>query len=122
VTTKAERMWMDDATRLGCIVCRLHRGVYMTAMIHHILRGGRRIDHLHTLPLCYAHHSAGVRTAEFVSRHPWHREFERRYGTEYELLEKTRELIAAASTGAQHAPRDACETGLCAGSPAPVQG
>jgi hypothetical protein len=82
--------YMRDIASLGCIVCRLFDKGKTPADAHHILRGGRQIDDFHTIPLCFPHHRAGLNNDEFVSRHPWHREFERRYGTEDELLAHTR--------------------------------
>jgi hypothetical protein len=32
----------------------------------------------------------GVKNAEYVSRHPWKKEFEKRYGTEWELFEQVK--------------------------------
>jgi hypothetical protein len=43
--------------------------------------------------LCPTHHRLGIKTNLFVSRHPWKREFERRYGTEMELLDKVKALL-----------------------------
>lgn len=95
--TSAERDWCDQITRLGCIVCYLHGFGHTPAAVHHILKGGRRIGHMHTIPLCYTHHNSGVNTRIAVSRHPYRAEFERRYGTESYLLGKTRELVCAST-------------------------
>lgn len=46
---KAEREWMDFIARQGCSICR------SPAEVHHITKGGRRIDHLHSIPLCMMH-------------------------------------------------------------------
>ena len=75
----------------GCIVCR-KQGYDSPAEIHHILSGGRRMGHDHVIGLCAVHHRGQVNNEEAVSRHPWRTEFEKRYGTELELLEQTREL------------------------------
>jgi Recombination enhancement, RecA-dependent nuclease len=75
----------------GCIVCR-QAGYESPAEIHHILSGGRRMGHYHAIGLCAVHHRGQVNNAEAVSRHPWRTEFERRYGTELELLEQTRTI------------------------------
>lgn len=83
--------YMRDIASLGCIVCRKTGKGKTPAEAHHLLHGGRQIDDFHTIPLCVPHHRAGVNTAEFVSRHPWRKEFEARYGSEAELLELTRE-------------------------------
>lgn len=87
--TKAERQWMQAIADLPCIVCRSR-----PVCVHHLLDGGRRISHEHTIPLCWQHHQSGRNDAQIVSRHPWKRAFEKRYGTEMELLEKVRRMVA----------------------------
>ena len=87
--TKAEKKWMASVAELGCIVC-LNAGFgYVPCCVHHILESGRRKGHLHTIGLCPGHHASGLNTEKVVSRHPWLKEFERRYGTEKELWKKT---------------------------------
>ena len=90
--TKAEKKWMAAVADLGCIVCLDEHG-YVPCHVHHILVAGKRSGHLNTIGLCPTHHSSGIRNAFAVSRHPFRREFEARYGTEWELLLKTKELI-----------------------------
>lgn len=60
-----------------------------------LLKSGRRMGHLFTLPLCQAHHRGHRNDDVCVSRHPYRTAFERRYGTEAALLERTRELLGA---------------------------
>lgn len=83
--------YMRDIASLGCIVCRKIGRGKTPADAHHLLRGGRQIDDRHTIPLCFPHHRSGLNTDEVVSRHPWRKEFEARYGSEEELLALTRE-------------------------------
>jgi hypothetical protein len=90
--TKLER-WFKQLEDIGCIVCRNEMGVVSPPDIHHIQRNGRRVDDFHTIPLCPLHHRSGVNSKEYVSRHPWKKEFERRYGTEWELFNQTLELV-----------------------------
>ena len=85
MTTKAERAWMDAISQLPCCVCGSG-----PVHVHHILSGGRRIGHLSTIPLCFNCHASGRNDEQVVSRHPWKREFEKRYGTEQQLLERVR--------------------------------
>ena len=92
--TKEQKAFQALARDLGCIVCK-GEGVDSPAEIHHILSGSRRIGEYSVLGLCQIHHRGQINTAKAVSRHPWRREFEARYGTEKELLEKTRELCGA---------------------------
>lgn len=93
--TQAERAWMDRITRLGCIVCLLHGKGRSPAVPHHMLRGGKRIGHLHTIPLCDpGHHQYPQPGSKKIARHPNKARFEAAYGTEEYLLERTRELVA----------------------------
>lgn len=84
--TVAERAWMDWIVAHGCIACQRDGLGHRAAAVHHILRGGQRMGHLHTLPLCDPGHHQGGQPLGMVSRHPWKARFEARYGTEYELL------------------------------------
>ena len=95
MTTKAEQEWMDSITQLGCIVCLREGFGYVPAAVHHLLHGGRRIDHLNTIPLCDpGHHQNAPYSSGQISRHPNKRAFEQRYGAERELLEDARQRVA----------------------------
>jgi len=83
--------WFQILTDMGCIVCLNESGVRSPPDIHHILKNGQRVDDLHTIPLCPHHHRLGVNNDEYVSRHPWKKEFEKRYGTEWDLFEQVKE-------------------------------
>jgi hypothetical protein len=62
--------------------------------VHHILRGGVRMGHLYSLPLCDPGHHQNGGQFGMVSRHPFKARFEQRYGTEAELLQRLRVKIA----------------------------
>jgi hypothetical protein len=95
MATKAEQQWMDAITQLGCIVCHLQGRGYVPCAVHHILSGGKRIGHKATLGLCDpGHHKNAPSDSGEVSRHPTKAQFEAKYGTEEELLEKTMQLLA----------------------------
>ena len=97
--TQSEARHMAAVQSLGCIVCR-NLGLGPTpAEIHHPLKNGRRMGHKYVLPICFLHHRKGVNTDQHVSRHPWKREFERRYGTERELLGQTERDLAMMAKG-----------------------
>ena len=89
-----KKEWFKAISDLGCIVCLNEHGIKSDPDIHHLLKNGKKIDDLHTIPLCPTHHRFGVNNDQAVSRHPWRVEFERRYGTEIELLANTKNLIA----------------------------
>lgn len=91
--TAEEAAWMNLIQEFGCIVCALHYGVKSKSEIHHLKSGDRRMGHLFTLPLCYAHHRGGAGDGDFISRHPWKRRFEKVYGFELDLLEKLKGLV-----------------------------
>jgi hypothetical protein len=86
---------MEAVQALGCIACLVDgKGYYVAEEIHHVLSGGRRRGHKFVLPLCYVHHRSGTNNVYSVSRHPWKREFERRYGTEQKLLAVVDEMLS----------------------------
>lgn len=85
---------MDRICQLGCVVCRLVYGVFSPAVPHHILSGSKRKGHLWTIPLCDPGHHQNPKEG-MIARHPTKARFEAAYGTEEELLEKTRQMIAA---------------------------
>jgi|SRR3990167_3133598 len=92
--TKDETAWLSAITQLGCCVCRINGISGTPAVPHHLLSGGRRIGHLDTIPLCDpGHHQNPQPGSGKIARHPTKRQFERAYGTEAELLERTRELV-----------------------------
>lgn len=88
--TAEARRWMDFIVSFGCIACWIDGMAPRPACIHHILRGGVRMGHLHTIPLCDPGHHQGGEPLGLVSRHPWRARFEAKYGTEEELLARMR--------------------------------
>ncbi len=93
--TADEQRHMDRVRALGCIVCRLHLNESTPAAIHHVDGKTKPDAHFKTLGLCFYHHQGGANTSLYVSRHPYKAEFEKRYGTEKYLLEKTKNLLEA---------------------------
>lgn len=95
MASKAEREWMSRIVEIGCIACYVMGYPGTPGAVHHLLRGGRRIGHLATICLCDPGHHQKSPTPEKISRHPFKARFEKAYGTEEELLAKTRELVKA---------------------------
>lgn len=90
---KKER-WFNALTQIGCIVCWKEFGLRSPPDIHHLHRNGnRRVDDFHTIPLCYYHHRAGLNNDMYASRHPWKKEFEKRYGSEWDLFKDVQEMV-----------------------------
>ena len=84
---------MDSVSQVGCIVCKVHYDCFTPAEVHHIDGKTKPGAHLKTIGLCYRHHREGVNNEMYVSRHPFKAEFVKRYGTEFDLLEKVQEII-----------------------------
>ena len=90
---REEKIWMDQITQIGCIVCLKLWDLQTPAEVHHIQGKTRPGSHLMTIPLCYAHHRAGKDMGMLTSRHPNKHRFEERYGTEAELYELTKRKV-----------------------------
>ena len=84
--TSDEKTHMEAIASLGCIVCLIHHGVYSPTELHHIDGRTKPGAHFHIIPLCYRHHREGADCEEYTSRHPHKKRFERRYGTEINLM------------------------------------
>lgn len=92
--TKQERIHLDRLARLGCIVCRGLGYDDSPAEIHHprALAGmGQRSSHFDAIPLCPSHHRTG---GYGIALHAGQKAWESQFGTELELLEKVRALLA----------------------------
>jgi hypothetical protein len=90
--------WFNALVDMGCIVCRNEMQVYSPPDIHHIHRNSRRVDDFHTIPLCPNHHRLGLNNEQCVSRHPWKKEFEKRYGSEWDLYEQVTRYISSCNS------------------------
>ena len=88
--TKAEREHMGIVAGSFCIVCRNEGLGESPAELHHprfLAGGGQRSSHMDVIALCPLHHRLG---GYGVAIHSGQEEWERRHGTEAELLEQTR--------------------------------
>ena len=81
--TSAEDRHMDAVAELGCVVCRIHLGVFSPAAIHHIDGKTKPGAHMRVLPICPNHHTNG---GYGVALHSGRVEWEKRYGTQAELM------------------------------------
>ena len=93
VKTKAEKERLQTIAEMPCYAC-FQDGVETQSEVHHIRslkRGsgmGLRPPHSDTIPLCPAHHRNSK-----ISVHLGKKEFEKRYGTEQEILKKVNREI-----------------------------
>tara|TARA_Y100000114_G_C11664082_1_gene280468 strand:+ start:502 stop:804 length:303 start_codon:yes stop_codon:yes gene_type:complete len=79
---KKDRKRFDTLRQIGCIACGKNEPV-----IHHIRKNtglSLRPNHEHTIPLCAFHHNMGNESVHLNKS-----VFEKKFGTEKELLEET---------------------------------
>ena len=88
--TKSESTYMSKVAELGCIVCRNEFGLFSPAAIHHIEGRTKEGCHYKILPLCPNHHQYG---GYGVALHAGRAEWEKRYGTQAELLKQVDRLL-----------------------------
>ncbi len=83
---KAVQDYMNRVAELGCWICS------RPANLHHITTGvgmSQRASDYDVIPLCPDHHQHG---GYGVAIHAGKKEWERRYGSELEILKKVRAL------------------------------
>ncbi len=84
---------MAKLVELGCVVPLEDGDCGSPPQLHHPRMGqglGQRAPHTDCIPLCERHHISGGYGVAF---HAGRKEFERKYGTELELLAKVRRLL-----------------------------
>ena len=89
--TKADKERIQAIADLGCIVCRLEGLGKTPAEVHHIRSDvgmGQRSKQI--IPLCPLHHRLG---GWGYALHGGQAEFEKRYGTELELVAAVENLL-----------------------------
>ena len=90
--TKDEKRYMADAASLGCIACRLSWYGHTPAELHHPRSGqgmSQRASNMNVIPLCPQHHR-GTMHPQVASIHMDKARFEALFGTEAELVGRTR--------------------------------
>ena len=88
--TKADKERFSKIVDIGCIACKRYHAVFSPCAIHHIDGKTKPGAHKKTIGLCGAHHQTG---GYGVALHSGKAVFEKKYGTEQELLEYQNELI-----------------------------
>lgn len=88
--TKAEKAHKEALTGIGCIVCRKEFGITDgPVQLHHLRSGGwGKGDYTTLIPLCYEHHMGDEGIHGMGTK-----AFERRYGSQVELLNIAKGLI-----------------------------
>jgi len=93
--TNAEIKFQNRVAQIGCIVC-LNNGIEnYEVSIHHIDGRTRPEAHRKVLPLCHRHHQLqdNETSKRWYTLHANKAEFERNYGSQYDLLNQCMELI-----------------------------
>jgi len=89
---KADKIRYTALAEIGCIVCRAS-GVRTPPEMHHLRCSGsmgKRAPNTDTIPLCHTHHrTGGYGVAYHAGRAVW----ERKFGTELQLLARTNEML-----------------------------
>lgn len=92
----ADKRHLNRLSAIGCIVCRIEGFPQTPCEIHHPRAGygmGQRAPNSEAIPLCPAHHR-GVNHPAVPSIHLDKSNFIAQYGTEAELLEATKQVLA----------------------------
>lgn len=92
--SKKESEYMAAVATLPCSVNNRDCGGRLE--VHHKTGAGmaKRADHYDTMPLCFNHHSAQTPLKFGHSVHKGTRTFEATYGTQDEMIAKTKKLLA----------------------------
>lgn len=84
---------VERIVSLGCIVCRNNGYRDVPAAFHHIhTQGKRRAGKEIGIPLCGPHHQDQGKPG-YVARHPYKRQFEAEYGSEWALYDQVLKLL-----------------------------
>lgn len=95
--TKAEQERFRKLIQLGCVACRKAGSGYSYPEIHHILSGGRRMGHMQSIPLCFAHHRIPNNgTVIGPSLADGSRLFAAKFGSQMELLAEVNHMVGKA--------------------------
>ncbi len=87
MTAAEQALWDRMATEVGCIACWLDGHFNTFVSIHHIDGRTKPGCHQKVLPICAGHHQDGTgEDKTLISVHPYKKQFEQSYGTQYELL------------------------------------
>jgi hypothetical protein len=82
--TKAEKAFHDALCRhVGCVACRKEGRFNDYVSVHHIDGRSKKNAHMEVLPLCGPHHQDD---GTAIAVHPNKAQFEKEYGSQYDLL------------------------------------
>jgi len=92
--TPAEQVFMDKVAKIGCLPCRKDGRENLHVSIHHIDGRTKEGAHFKVLALCGPHHQQDDSDPlHRISVHGAKKPFEAEYGTQYELLAESIEII-----------------------------
>lgn len=92
--TKAEKAFWHDLAGLGCCACMKDGRVNPWVSIHHIRGRTAKGAHMDVLALCAQHHQQDdTDPLGRIAVHPNKARFEAQYGSQYELLEESKNRL-----------------------------
>ena len=98
MTSQERKERFDAIARIGCVVCRIYKGVHTEPHIHHLTglkyrSMGKKADDANSVGLCVWHHQGG---SDEPSIHGTPAAFEEQFGTQEWLLDAQNKMIEAA--------------------------
>lgn len=91
---QAELDFHHSMAGLGCIACRKDGRENPWVSIHHIDGRTKPDAHWEVLALCAEHHQQNdMDPLKRIAVHPYKARFERKYGSQYELLAEAKALL-----------------------------
>lgn len=79
---KATKELYEKAVNFGCVVCKLHLGVYTEPCIHHLTGAGMGKKSDKIIPLCHTHHQ-GIEGIHHIGTKKW----EKKFGSQSDLAQ-----------------------------------
>lgn len=103
VTADEKALW-DRLAQIGCIAC-FKDGIYTEQVSIHHVDGRTKPDcHKRVLPLCGSHHQDDG--SGLIAVHPWKARFEKRYGTQEELMRLCAYLMGDKTQACEQQPQE----------------
>lgn len=91
---KATKAQQERMSRVAILPCSVNNEDCSAGVqVHHITKTGRRLGHDFTIPLCFNHHHNQTPLLYGEAVHKGTKAFEEKYGTQFEMLERTNELL-----------------------------
>lgn len=92
--TDTEKVIWSKLAALGCVACRADGNFNPHVSIHHVDGRTKPGCHMLVLALCSGHHQASTgEDKTLLAIHPWKARWEKRYGSQMDLVAENMKLI-----------------------------